>query len=201
MSPERSVTYVSERTLYDNIAMRLRFNEAKATQVAARMLRLRGGSMSYMKLIKLMYLVDREGLRRWGRAVSTDRYVSMDRGPVLSRVYSLITEEPEPDSFWAKHITPRRYDVELTVDPGDDELSPAEEALIDEIFAEHGRKNRWQLVDELHKVPEWQDPAGSSIPIDLSDLLKAIGKTDSEIAAIESELENLSVAELLLQPR
>ena len=34
--------------------------------------------MSYMKLLKLLHLVDREALLRWGRPVSTDRYVSMD---------------------------------------------------------------------------------------------------------------------------
>ena len=39
---------------------------------------MRGGKMSYMKLLKLLYLVDREALLRWGRPVSTDRYVSMD---------------------------------------------------------------------------------------------------------------------------
>jgi hypothetical protein len=35
--------------------MPLRFNELKATQAAARLLELRGGSMSYLKLIKLLY--------------------------------------------------------------------------------------------------------------------------------------------------
>ena len=34
----------------------MRFNEVKATQAAARLLRNRGGRMSYMKLIKLLYL-------------------------------------------------------------------------------------------------------------------------------------------------
>ena len=64
----------------------MRFNEVKATQAAARLLRNRGGRMSYMKLIKLLYLADREALSRWGRPITTDKYVSMDKGPVLSRV-------------------------------------------------------------------------------------------------------------------
>jgi hypothetical protein len=46
----------------------LRFNDPeKATEAAAKFLKLRGGRMSYLKLIKLLYLLDREALLRWGR--------------------------------------------------------------------------------------------------------------------------------------
>src|SRR5688572_27768282 len=107
-------------------AMRLPFNEKKATQAAAYLLRLRGGRMSYMKLIKLLYLADRLSLTRRGRPITTDRYVSMDRGPVLSRTLNLITEDREPaaPSFWAEFIAePSNFEVELKSDPGADELS------------------------------------------------------------------------------
>jgi uncharacterized phage-associated protein len=182
--------------------MERRFNEVKATQIAALLLQLRGtGRMKYLKLLKLMYIVDREAFARWGRPVSTDHHVSMDKGPVLSRVYNLISEEQKEPSFWSKHIEPTtNYDVRLTADPGSEELSRAEEELINEVFAKHGHKNRWTLVDELHKVPEWQDPQGSMIPITTSDILKALGKTPSEIVAIERDLETEAYAEFLLQP-
>jgi len=77
------------------MSVHLPFNERKATEAAARLLKLRGGTMSYMKLIKLLYLADREALLRWGRPISTDRYVSMDRGPVLSHVLNLVTDEAD----------------------------------------------------------------------------------------------------------
>ena len=73
----------------------MRFNEAKATEAAARLIELRGGKMSYRKLIKLLYLADREALLRWGRPVTTDRYVSIDHRPVVSNVYELIRAEPQ----------------------------------------------------------------------------------------------------------
>jgi hypothetical protein len=38
------------------MAVNLPFNERKATEAAAYLLKLRGGRMSYMKLIKLLYL-------------------------------------------------------------------------------------------------------------------------------------------------
>ena len=109
--------------------MTLLFNETKATQAAARLLTLRGGIMSYVKLIKLLYLADREALIRWGRPITTDRYVSLDNGPVVSRIYDLIRDEPPPNSFpiWRKFISdPENYEVRLLGDPGSGELSRPE---------------------------------------------------------------------------
>jgi uncharacterized phage-associated protein len=183
--------------------MVLRFNERRATEAAAKFLKLRGGRMSYLKLIKLLYLLDREALLRWDRPVTTDRYVSMDNGPVVSRIYDLIREEPAPgtDPVWRHFLSaPNNYEVSLTAEPETDELSPAEESLIEEIFAEYGKLSRWNLVDLSHGLAEWQDPKGSAIPIEYRDILRAGKKTESEIAAVESELGALAAAEAMLQP-
>jgi uncharacterized phage-associated protein len=180
-----------------------RFNERRATEAAARFLTLRGGRMSYLKLIKLLYLLDREALLRWGRPVTTDRYLSMDNGPVVSRIYDLIREEPAPgtDPIWRHYISgPQEYEVALFAEPETDELSRAEEALIEEIFAKFGKMTRWDLVRVSHELPEWQDPNGSAIPIQYRDILRAGNKTESEIAAVEAELEALATAEAMLQP-
>ena len=186
------------------MSLRLRFNERKATQAAAHLLRLRGGRMSYMKLIKLLYLADREALLRWGRPISTDRYVSMDKGPVLSRVLDLASDgdDPENPSIWASSISePSNHEVQLKGDAGNDELSDAEAALLDEIFQQHGHMNRWQLVRLTHKLPEWKDPQGSAIPINYRDILKAGGKSELEIAAVEDELAELAETDLVLAAR
>jgi uncharacterized phage-associated protein len=159
--------------------------------------------MSYLKLIKLLYIVDREALIRWGRTVTTDRHVSMPKGPVLSQIYDLITgdEPPGVETFWRRHISaPQHFEIEMNRDPGDDELSGAEEALIDEVFNEHGWKGRWELVRYTHDLPEWQDPGGGSLPISYRDILRAADKTEAEIAAVESEIENLAVTEALVAP-
>lgn len=184
--------------------MNLRFREAKTTQAAARLLKLRGGHMSYMKLIKLLYLVDRESLLRWGRPVTGDRYVSMDRGPVLSQTYNLIIDEPCPgeDTTWAHHISkPQNYEVKLAKDTPGDELSEAETGLIEEIFGKFGSMNRWDLVEFVHKLPEWQNPEGSAVPISYRDILRAGGKTESETAAILQEIDGLAMADALLPAR
>jgi uncharacterized phage-associated protein len=183
--------------------MRLRFNEAKATQLAGALLSLRGGSMSYLKLIKLMYLVDREALLRWGRPVSTDSYVSMNKGPVLSATYDLMTDGPTPGtkSVWAEFISaPENYNVRLLKDPLTDELSRAEKQLIEDIFAQHGKKSRWEIVDWMHEnLREWTNPEGTSLPIEMRDILVAGHKSQVEIAAIEDELRHLAVVEAAIK--
>ncbi len=181
--------------------MRLPFNERKATQAAAHLLKLRGGEMSYMKLIKLLYLADRSALLQWGRPITTDSYVSMDRGPVLSRVLELATDGdlPGQTSVWARHISePAHYSVRLQTNPGEDELSTAELHVLEDVFRQHGRKSRWELVDFTHNLPEWKNPQGGAIPIQYRDILQAAGRTPSEIAAVEDELEGLALAENLL---
>jgi hypothetical protein len=181
--------------------MKLRFNEVKATQAAAQLLRLRGGRMSYIKLIKLLYLADREALIRWGRPITTDRFVSMDDGPVVSRIYELIRNEPSPGSVktWGKYISgPEDYEVRLLGDPGSGELSPAEGQLIDEVFGQHGEDSRWAIVDFSYSLPEWTRPDGGASAIEYRDILRAAQKTEAEISAIEEDLESLALVECVL---
>jgi uncharacterized phage-associated protein len=179
----------------------MRFNEVKATQAAARLLRNRGGRMKYLKLIKLLYLADREALSRWGRPITTDNYVSMDNGPVLSQILKRIDDGAAPGepTFWTSHIVPSGdWDVTLTADPSDGQLSKAEDRLLDEIFEQYGHRNRWDIVNYVHTLPEWRDPAGSAIPIAYRDILQALKKSDEEIGAIEAELEELNQIEAFM---
>lgn len=176
--------------------MSLRFDEAKATQAAALFLKLRGRRMHYLKLLKLMYLADREALLRWGIPITTDRYVSMDHGPVVSNTYNLIVEDmPKPVS--AEFISPPlgEYEVELLKEAPVDRLSRAEEKLIREIFEKYGHWNRWNLVSYLHSLPEWKNPHGSAIPISVREILKAGGENEEEIRAVVKELHGMGVAE------
>lgn len=181
--------------------MMLRFNEAKATQAAARLLTLRGGTMSYVKLIKLLYLSDREALIRLGRPITTDRFISMDNGPVVCRIYDLIRNEPPPNCFqiWRKFISnPENYEVRLLGDPGSGELSRPEQELIDEVFAQHGRQSRWRVVDYSRSLPEWTYPDGGALPIEYRDILKAADKPEKEISAVEDALEYAALEERVL---
>ena len=117
--------------------VRFRFNDAKTAQAAAHLLKVNGGTMSYMVLIKLLYLADRQMLLDQGLPITGDRLVSMKHGPVLSHVLDFITHGPksEPHTAWFTLIgEPSGYDVSLkSEDPPTAELSRYELRLLDRV--------------------------------------------------------------------
>jgi uncharacterized phage-associated protein len=173
--------------------MHLKYREEKATQAAAYLLHLAGGSMNYMKLIKVLYLAEREALVRWGRPITFDRYVAMRHGPVLSGTYDRITDQPDPahPSYWNTLISPpNNYVVSLLEDPPPKEqLSEAEESLLGETFEKCRSMNEWQVRDLTHELPEWTDPEGSSVPISIRDILQSEGFDESDIEDIYEALQ------------
>lgn len=180
------------------------FNQEKATASAAFLLRLRGGQMSYLKLIKLLYLADREALHRWGFNITTDRYVSMDHGPVVSNIYNLVTIDERENAFWSQYITPPlgRYEVALRTEQiPDNQLSRAEEKLLTEIYGTYGTWSRWKLRDFTHSLPEWSDPDGRSTPITIASILKAQGESDDEIAETLGDFRESERADCILGDR
>jgi len=181
----------------------LQFREDKATQVAARFLQLGGGRMNLMKLVKLIYLADREALVRWGRPITMDYMCALQHGPILSNVLNLINEEPDPDypRYWHRYISERvaNYDVLLQREPPADQLSRVEEQVIGEVFAAHGRKDQWQLRDYTHTLPEWHDPGTSMLPIQLREILAPAGYSEEEIGAVEAELTHVAYLERSLR--
>jgi hypothetical protein len=187
--------------------MRDPFNERKATQAASRFLRLSNGRMNYMVLIKLIYLLDRESLIRWGRPAVFDEYFSMHDGPVVSKIHELITEMPWPEelNFWIQHISPpSNWDVRLIGDAGNDQLSEAEEKLIDELFAEYGHyDDPFKLVKRLHdELGEWMPvQRGQRAPITIEQILLAGKKSAKEIRAIEEDLNELQLIHSFLSSR
>lgn len=182
--------------------MRFWFNDRKTAQAAAFLVRLRGGSLNYMKLIKLLYLADRQRLIDHGVPLTGDSLVSMKHGPVLSRVLDLISEGPSAQpSAWFEYLSaPSGYSVAVRPDaPLDtDELSRAELRLLTAIDAQYGEIDKWALVDLLHKIlPEWQDPGDSVLPIEPETILRFANKSEEEIEdarAVSRELWLLSSA-------
>lgn len=159
--------------------------------------------MSYLKLLKLMYLADRRALLEHGRPITFDRYVSMDHGPVLSQTYNLIVAEEAPDahSYWREFVSEPLpgYEVALRKEAPTGELSVEQLGLLERIFAEYGELGRWELVRVTHTLPEWEDPHGSSVPIALRDILRAGGMEDEEAEAVEEALLGEDALDRLLQ--
>ncbi len=164
------------------------FREDKTTQMAARFLQLAGGRIPYIKLLKMLYLADKQMLVEHGKPITYDRWYALKYGPVLSSTYDLI-KGGKPSQYWSNHIQTDNYDVVLTQYPGSEALSVAEDRVIDVVFAKYQDYDRWEIVEVLHQLPEWEDPGDTSKEMTYKEVLRVEGLAEDEIAKI---LDNIN---------
>jgi uncharacterized phage-associated protein len=172
------------------------FNERKAAQIATWFLRQQGGRMPHLKLMKLMYLADRESLARFGFPLTGDKMVSMPHGPVLSLTLDHIDGHVAsgPDG-WEAWITDREnHEVAVRERASDDavldELSRDDFAVLAAVWNRFGSMSKWALRDYTHDhCAEWQDPDGSSKPIAYQDVFKALGRGAAEADRLAARIE------------
>ena len=168
--------------------MRFVFDERRAAQAAARLLDRNGGTMPYIKLIKLLYLADRESLIETGAPITGDRFFSMRFGPVLSRVLDLIKDDrPAEDSIWHGYVVRERFDARLVGNAESKRLSDFDRGVLDGVFDTFGWLKEWDVVARTHALPEWKDPGGSAIPIEPEDILRYSGYSEAEIESVADD--------------
>ena len=144
-------------------------------------------SMKYIMLIKLMYLSDRRFVECFDSTISNDDFVSMPNGPVLSRLLNLIRNDSseELQKVWNSYFSTQNNDILMNDNFAFEKinkLSRAEMKVIDEVVAKYGHWDRWNLIENvMHKLPEWENPNGSSRPITLENLMKKLGKSQEQI--------------------
>ncbi len=168
--------------------MVFRFNIEKTMQAIAAFLHFHGANeMSYLRMLKLLYLADRESLRETGRPITGDRVVAMEHGPVLSSAYNLIRGEHKEWPEWSKFLGKKGYLIELLRDPGNGALSKYEIGKLRELTVKYADCNEWDMVEIVHELDEWKknDPGKSSKPIPLEDILEAIGRAADTEAILQ----------------
>lgn len=171
----------------DKHSIRISFNAKKAAQAANKLLILSNGERNYMELVKLLYLADREAWLRFECPITGDAMAALPHGLVLSRILNLIRMGPGSiqDAPWFDVVSaPFDYKVKSLHETENDELSGAEERLLEEIFEQHGEKDWKQLSVFTHSLPEWSDPNGSSTFISPELLFKLGNKSQSNIERI-----------------
>ncbi len=183
------------------------FNEKKSAQAAAYFLH-RGvnGRLSLLKLMKLMYLAERESLRKYGEPMIGDRLVSMEHGPVLSHTLNHMNglRESSPDG-WDSWVADREnHDLALSREVHDARrdlplLSDADLEILELMWANYGHMTGFQLRDLTHDIcNEWEDPDNSSTPIPYARLLRCVGYTPEVAKEIEKRLCSQRKLELVL---
>jgi uncharacterized phage-associated protein len=154
--------------------MRFQFSLPKAIQVLAYLLRRE--AMDKVKLMKLVFLADRQNFIEYGAPITGDYQYAMPYGPVPSATLNALDGNvPGSHIFRFLHIDDAK--VSLRRDPGADLLSADERRVLDAIIAAHAGKSTWSLVRETHRLPEYSEAyiEGTSRPIPYERIAKHSG--------------------------
>jgi uncharacterized phage-associated protein len=154
-----------------------RYDERKATQVACFFINKNNNKpINYLKLLKLMYLADREAFRQAGEPITYDSYCSMKNGLLLSKTYNVIKGESIFGDFWNNFIIKSSiHFVKMIADPGIGALCAEELDILEEIYQKFGSWNQWRLVDFTHRLPEYHKTEKRSIPVQYEEIMTAVG--------------------------
>lgn len=160
--------------------MQLQFNLKRTLQAVAQLLKAcPARRMNYMRLLKLLYIADREMLAQHAHPITGDQAIAMKRGPVLSRTYDLILGNTE-DPLWRKFVRREHYEAVLVEDPGQGQLSKDALSKLQELTTRYQDKDEWAMSEETHAFEEWRRSwvpgSESSCPIRWEDALIAQGK-------------------------
>jgi uncharacterized phage-associated protein len=137
--------------------LKFRFNLDKTVQTIAYILQ-RVGTTDKVKLTKLLYLADRSHFIRHGYPITGDDQYAMKKGPVPSLTLDALDGDYPGTAerlFPFIHIDDYRVSLNPGKSPGTNLLSDAERQTLDEIIATHGGKDKWELVNETHLLPEY----------------------------------------------
>ena len=172
------------------------FNERKVAQMAAFLLGKGGDRMPHLKLMKLLYLSDREAMERYGFPISGDCIVAMPHGPVLSMTLNLMDGDVESlPGGWDSLISDKEnHELSLkgSVTRSDlDELSQADIDVLEAVWARFGHMGKYEIRDYTHDhCPEWTDPNGSSNPIPYEKVFRALGRSKDVAAKLSARIED-----------
>ena len=173
--------------------MQFQFNFDKTMQAAAVLLSLDGDRMESIRLLKLLYIADREILAETGAPITGDKAVALKHGPVLGQVYSLIKGQATRAGEWADSLRTVNHNIELRKPVGRGKLNRAEVEKLQEVTDRHRNDTAWEICDQTHDFPEWRDNyvANAATPIPWEQALAAQGKAHLVPAASdEAELRH-----------
>ena len=173
------------------------YSEKRAAQTAAFFISRAGGTIELLKLMKLMYLAERESLARFGEPITGDVLVSMKHGPVLSKTLDhmngFIDSEEGGWESWISARAGHQLGLQPAHDPADNltQLSDADMEILQFIWDKYGQYSKYKLRDITHKIcPEWEDPGDTSQLIPYSRVLNCVGYKTEVVRELEQRMRD-----------
>lgn len=161
--------------------MRIQYQFDVDKAVAAMVAILRHtGPTDKLKLIKLLYLADRDCFLASGHPITGDQPVAMDHGPVPSGCLHVLNGEIESRVFSVLHIHDREVKLDENPPPDMEGLADDESGTMKQTLGEYGHLTTGQLYRLVHDLPEYRDChiPGTSADIPFEKILQHHGTED-----------------------
>lgn len=140
-------------------------SERLATQMAVAFIAKANRPVGWLKLVKLMYLAEREAMRRFLLPIIGDDIFAMRHGMASSNTARLAQGKGEAYGEWSQHIvrTAQGLGIRKGVSTESlDCLSEDDLGVIQSVWDDYGDKNQDELVHVVHhRLPEWIEHWGN----------------------------------------
>lgn len=133
------------------------YNAQKAAQVVLWLLHKHGGRMDRLKMVKLVFLADREHLLKFGRPIVGGEYWNMPLGPVSGELLDHVKGGLNDGLMPFEVAIPCHIEARAGVD--EDELSESDMDILTEINNKYGNYSSSKLSDMTHQMSLWKDNA------------------------------------------
>jgi uncharacterized phage-associated protein len=113
--------------------------------------------ISRKRLLALLYIANRECLKRSGRPIIGGRLVAMKYGPVHAGVYDLINKREGAAGVeeWSEYFHNDGYFVVLHDEPTINALSRFEIGILRDVLERHEEEDDWDVTWHTHAFPEY----------------------------------------------
>ncbi len=165
--------------------MQFKFDPQKTLQAVGVVLHSHGKQMGTMRLLKILYIADRELLAQTGRTLTGDRPLAMKYGPVLGKTYDYLKQEAPGFAEWQTLVQRDGFRLTLTGEPGLGRLTKREVAKLHEICARYHDIEDWDLSDLTHHFGEWASAFDKTKPNGSAPILW-------ELALIDQNCEGMT---------
>lgn len=153
--------------------MRFAFDARKAVEVMTYIVsQLKGRETDKVKLMKLVYLADRDHFLTRGRPITGDDQYAMQYGPVPSLCLDLLDGQfmdEDADLFRNLHTEDHKVSLKQTPEPV--RLAGSEREALDRIITHYGEWGSWELVEHTHQFAEYKrvfrEGTSTRIPFEL----------------------------------
>jgi uncharacterized phage-associated protein len=134
------------------------FDARKAARAMAYLVsKMDGQETDKVKLMKLLYLADRDHFLKEGRPITGDDQYAMPYGPVPTLSLDLLDGQFEKGQDGDIFDYLETSDVKVRLKkPPDFDLTESELNVLNAIVARYGKVDAWGLRDLTHKLPEYR---------------------------------------------